>query len=98
MSGISRESATKSRGNSGAWPTDIVVVGAISAIAEQCTRLWLEGGASTALLIGRDEARLAAIATDLGVRFPAAAVTTLVADLVSAASISSVVGEFAGPG
>ena len=97
MSGVTSDK-TKSRGNSGAWPTDIVVVGATSAIAEQCTRLWLEGGASTALLIGRDEARLAAIATDLGVRFPAAVVTTLVADLVSAASISSVVGDFAGPG
>ncbi|GGF12601.1 short-chain dehydrogenase [Subtercola lobariae] len=76
----------------------MVVIGATSAIAEQCTRLWLEGGASTALLIGRDEARLAAIATDLGVRFPSAAVTTLVADLVSPASIASVVADFAGPG
>ncbi|MCU1475553.1 MAG: short-chain dehydrogenase [Subtercola sp.] len=88
----------KSRGNSGAWPTDVVVVGATSAIAEQCTRLWLEGGASTALLIGRDEEKLTRIATDLGVRFPAAAVTTLVADLVSPASISATVAGFAGPG
>ncbi|MCU1481346.1 MAG: hypothetical protein JWQ19_2132 [Subtercola sp.] len=38
------------------------------------------------------------MATDLGVRFPSAVVTTLVADLVTPSSISSVVAGFAGPG
>ncbi|MEF2977474.1 SDR family NAD(P)-dependent oxidoreductase [Subtercola sp. YIM 133946] len=93
-----RAGASGSRGNSGVWPTDVVVVGATSAIAEQCTRLWLEGGASTALLIGRSEEGLARIAADLGVRFPAAVVTTSVVDLVSASSISATVEGFAGAG
>ncbi|PPF79226.1 short-chain dehydrogenase [Subtercola sp. Z020] len=80
------------------WPTDLVIVGATSAIAENCTRLWLEGGASRALLIGRDEAGLDRIATDLRVRFPAAAINTSVTDLLDVPSITSAVQGFAGPG
>lgn len=80
------------------WPTDLVIVGATSAIAENCTRLWLEGGASTALLIGRDEAGLERLATDLRVRFPAASISTSVTDLLDVPSITAAVDRFAGAG
>ncbi|RFA22553.1 SDR family NAD(P)-dependent oxidoreductase [Subtercola boreus] len=80
------------------WPTDLVIVGATSAIAENCTQLWLEGGASRALLIGRDGAKLARIQTDLGVRFPSAVITISETDLVNTASITAAVAGFAGAG
>ncbi len=49
----------------------IVIVGATSAIAEHCARLWLlRDGLTEMVLLGRDKARLDAIAADLRVRSP----------------------------
>ncbi|RFA12296.1 hypothetical protein B7R22_15935 [Subtercola boreus] len=80
------------------WPTDVVVIGATSAIASNCTRLWLEGGASSVLLIGRDHAGLDRVATDLRVRFPAAEISTSSIDLLDVGAIGDAVAGFAGPG
>ncbi|MDF2444406.1 MAG: decaprenylphospho-beta-D-erythro-pentofuranosid-2-ulose 2-reductase [Subtercola sp.] len=80
------------------WPTDLVVIGATSAIASNCTRLWLEGGASSALLIGRDQAGLDRLATDLRVRFPQARIETSSMDLLDVTAIGEAVTGFAGPG
>lgn len=48
----------------------IVIVGATSAIAEHCARLWMSS-ASKMILIGRDAARTERVAADLRVRNPA---------------------------
>lgn len=45
----------------------ILILGATSAIAEQCARIWAERG-DTLYLVGRNESRLKAIASDLRVR------------------------------
>ena len=50
-----------------AAPPRVLVVGATSAIAEACARLYAARGASL-VLVGRDAARLEAIAADLRVR------------------------------
>ena len=71
-------------------PSKIVVVGATSAIAEHTLRLWLGTGARSALLVGRDPARLEKLAADLRVRFPTAALSVSAVDLTDPADISSV--------
>ncbi|MBF4461022.1 MULTISPECIES: SDR family NAD(P)-dependent oxidoreductase [unclassified Rathayibacter] len=74
-------------------PSKIVVVGATSAIAERTLRLWLGTGARSALLVGRDSARLEALATDLRVRYPAADLAIEAVDLTDPAAIASVVAS-----
>ncbi|AJM76886.1 SDR family NAD(P)-dependent oxidoreductase [Rathayibacter toxicus] len=74
-------------------PSKLVVVGATSAIAEHTLRLWLGSGARSAVLVGRDEHRLEALATDLRVRFPAATLTVAAVNLSDPAAISSVVTD-----
>lgn len=48
----------------------IVIVGASSAIAEHCARLWLEKQPADLTLVGRDAKRIERGATDLKVRSP----------------------------
>lgn len=48
----------------------IVIIGATSAIAERCARLWTTGAAVELELVGRDPVRLQQIAADLLVRSP----------------------------
>ncbi|TFZ49028.1 SDR family NAD(P)-dependent oxidoreductase [Serratia proteamaculans] len=48
----------------------IVVIGATSAIAEHCVRLWLEKQPIDLTLVGRDAQRIERVATDLKVRSP----------------------------
>ncbi len=48
----------------------IVIVGATSAIAEHCARLWLQKQPVDLTLVGRDEKRIERVATDLKVRSP----------------------------
>lgn len=76
-----------------------VIVGATSAIAEQCARQWLQRAPADLLLVGRDPARLEHVAADLQVRSPASRVRVATldfhspqatADLVAAASADSV--------
>lgn len=57
---------------------NILVIGATSAIAAACTRLWAARGGNF-VLVGRDEEKLAANAADLSIR-GAAAVTTFQMD------------------
>ena len=57
----------------------ILILGATSAIAEQCARIWAEKGESL-YLVGRNDNRLTAIASDLRVR-GASKVDTLTLDL-----------------
>lgn len=48
----------------------IVIIGATSAIAEHCARLWVADAAVDLSLVGRDPGKLAAVAADLRVRSP----------------------------
>ena len=48
----------------------IVIIGATSAIAEHCARLWLEKQPVDLTLVGRDAQRIERVATDLKVRSP----------------------------
>lgn len=49
---------------------NIAIIGATSAIAEHCARLWVNGTAVDLTLVGRDRNRLEPIATDLQTRSP----------------------------
>ncbi|GMU46719.1 MAG: putative oxidoreductase [Porticoccaceae bacterium] len=54
----------------------IVIVGATSAIAEHCARIWVADAPVTLDLIGRDPAKLDAVAADLRVRSPQSEIRT----------------------
>ncbi|MGX5668986.1 SDR family NAD(P)-dependent oxidoreductase [Rhizobium daejeonense] len=56
---------------------NIVIIGATSAMAEHCARLWLAEAAADVTLIGRDTARMEIIAADLRVRSPESSVTVV---------------------
>lgn len=65
----------------------IVIIGATSAIAEQCARLWLVNAPQEMILVGRDLARLDPLAADLRVRGPATTITTVTTDFQDGAEI-----------
>ncbi|MDA8225850.1 MAG: SDR family NAD(P)-dependent oxidoreductase [Betaproteobacteria bacterium] len=67
----------------------IVIVGATSAIAEQCARLWLVQEPARLVLLARDAGRVARLATDLRVRHPQAAIETVAADFDDAQAIAA---------
>lgn len=69
-------------------PPRIVIIGATSAIAEQCARLWAERGPIDATLVGRDMGRLERVAADLRVRSPGSTIATEVANLLESGSIA----------
>lgn len=65
----------------------IVIIGATSAIAERCARLWAKEGFAEMVLVGRDLPRMEQIAEDLRVRAPAAQVSSRAMDFHDAARI-----------
>ncbi len=71
----------------------IVIVGATSAIAVSCARLWAEAGEKAFVLIGRDSERLGRVADDLKVRSPGSEVCLLVADFCNPEEIAAVVKQ-----
>jgi decaprenylphospho-beta-D-erythro-pentofuranosid-2-ulose 2-reductase len=73
----------------------IVIVGASSAIAQHCARLWAGRGAVSLVLVGRDTERVAA---DLRVRAPAAQIEALACDHADASAIAALVGRIASGG
>ena len=66
----------------------IVIIGASSAIAEHCARLWVSEAADF-LLVGRDLSRVQRVADDLRVRSPQSAIETVQIDFLDADAISS---------
>jgi short-subunit dehydrogenase len=78
--------------------TRIVVIGATSAIAEHCCRLWVQRGPTDLTLVARDAARTERIAADLRVRSPASTVTVMIADFVDAKDIARVADTTTQPG
>jgi decaprenylphospho-beta-D-erythro-pentofuranosid-2-ulose 2-reductase len=53
----------------------IVIVGATSAMAEHCARLWIEEAPRNLVLLGRDQAKIERVAQDLQVRSPQSIIT-----------------------
>lgn len=72
-----------------------VIIGASSAIAEHCARLWLRD-TSELTLVGRDPARLERLAADLRVRCPALVTRSLTVDFLDPAAISRLADDVVG--
>ena len=69
----------------------IVIVGATSAIAVHCARLWLSAAPAALTLIGRDLQKTSDIAADLRVRSPQSIVQVLQTDFLDPAAIRTLV-------
>lgn len=65
----------------------IIIIGATSAMAERCARLWLAEGPADFVLVGRDLAKTERVAMDLRVRDPKAGIRALAADFRDPAGI-----------
>jgi len=76
----------------------IVVVGATSAIAEHCCRVWLARGNVDLTLVARDGAKAERIAEDLRVRSPESAVTVAQADFRDTGAIGRIASSAAASG
>lgn len=73
----------------------IVIIGATSAMAEHCARLWVQAAPARLTLVGRDESRTHRVADDLRVRSPQSHVQVMTADFVNAAAIQHTVQSIA---
>lgn len=71
----------------------IVIVGATSTIAEHCARLWASESPAEFILVGRDSAKMALIASDLHVRSPHTHIQNIQADFVDPPKIQDLVDE-----
>jgi short-subunit dehydrogenase len=69
----------------------IVVVGATSAMAEHCARLWLAKQPVDLTLVGRDAQRVERVAADLKVRSPQSEIRIVQADFFNPGAISATV-------
>ncbi len=69
----------------------IVIIGATSAIAEHCTRLWLKKQPADLTLVGRDAQRIERVATDLKVRSPKSEIRIVQAEFLDAEAIRATV-------
>lgn len=72
--------------------TRIVIIGATSAIAEHCARLWVQDRAVDLVLVARDQGRAERIAADLRVRSPQSTVQVLASNFLDAAAIEGTAG------
>ncbi|MDR3640120.1 MAG: SDR family NAD(P)-dependent oxidoreductase [Humidesulfovibrio sp.] len=74
----------------------IVIIGATSALAERCARLWLTQGPADLVLVGRDLDKTGRVAMDLRVRHLDADVRVLATDFLDPACVRALVdGIFA---
>jgi decaprenylphospho-beta-D-erythro-pentofuranosid-2-ulose 2-reductase len=69
----------------------IVIIGATSAMAEHCARLWALEKPVRLTLVGRDEARTSRVADDLRVRSSQSVISVLTTDFIN----PTVIGELA---
>ena len=68
----------------------IVLIGATSAIAEHCARLWLQSQPLDLVLVARDAQRAERVAADLRARSPQSEIQILQADFLDPAAIDAV--------
>ncbi|MBX9895297.1 MAG: SDR family NAD(P)-dependent oxidoreductase [Nitrosomonas sp.] len=73
----------------------IVIVGATSAIAEHCVRLWAQDQPLDLTLIGRDAGRIKRVAADIGARSPESDIHVIQTDFLDTAAIQTTVDEIA---
>lgn len=71
----------------------IVIIGATSAIAEQCARLWARENPSEIVLVGRNQERVERVASDLNVRAPNMTITSLEVDFLDPKKIQGLVDQ-----
>ena len=71
----------------------IVIIGATSAIAEQCARLWARKSPSEIVLVGRNQERVERVASDLKVRAPNTTITSLQVDFLDPNKIQELVDQ-----
>lgn len=71
----------------------IVIIGATSAIAKQCARLWLAKQPVDLTLVGRDAKRIERVATDLKVRSPQSEIRVVRAVFLDPEAINATVGD-----
>lgn len=76
----------------------IVIIGATSAIAEHCARLWVTGKLVDMTLVGRDQHKTARVAEDLRVRSPQSAIRALKANFIDPLAIQQLVDGIAAEG
>jgi len=76
----------------------IVIIGATSAIAEHCARLWLARQPVELTLVGRDAQRIERVATDLKVRGPQSDIRIVQAEFLSPDAIKATVGNILASG
>lgn len=69
----------------------IVIVGATSAIAEHCARLWVANQPADLALVGRDAQRIERVATDLKVRSPQSEIRIVQAEFLNPDAINATV-------
>src|SRR5260370_35125237 len=73
----------------------IVVIGATSAIAEHCCRLWVAREACDLVLVARDVAKAGRVAEDLRVRSPASTIMGVEIDFLDTKAIGRLADETA---
>jgi len=69
----------------------IVIIGATSAMAEHCARLWVQEKTVQLTLVGRDEARTQRVADDLRERSPQSNIQVMTTDFVNPSAIQQTV-------
>ena len=69
----------------------IVIIGATSAIAKHCARLWVQDQAIDLTLVGRDRGRLERVASDLNVRSALSDIQIVQTDSLEPATIQATV-------
>ena len=75
----------------------IVIIGATSAIAEHCVRLWAQEQPLDLTLIGRDVNRIKRVAADLSARSPESDIHVTQVDFLDTVAIQAAVDEIAKP-
>jgi len=67
--------------------TRIIIIGATSAMAEHCARIWVHGRSVDMTLVGRDLDRVERVAADLRVRSPQSLIQTIQTNFVDSSEI-----------
>ena len=75
----------------------IIIIGASSAIAEHCARLWAQQPVDF-VLVGRNHERVDRVAADLRVRSPQSSAQSVVVDFTDAAAIAALAVQTAAQG
>lgn len=71
----------------------IVIIGATSAIAEHCARLWLAKQPVDLTLVGRDALRIERVATDFKVRSPQSEIRVVQAEFLDSETINATIRD-----